>query len=234
MDAGHRLEAMREWREARHAYLEAVKVNPLDSRGLGFLAVFLSTCPMGTAFLRAGRPEEAQAAYRDALAVLERLPPEIRDRPGVQNGLAWLLATCPIPGLRNPARGVELARLNVERAPNSFTWNTLGVAKYRAGDCKAAINALEKSEALEPDKDHKNVLAFNGFFLAMAHWQLGQKDPAYTWYDRSIEWMDKNQPWLDMNSGENEELKRLRTEAAALLGVPDLPADVFAWPEAAR
>jgi tetratricopeptide (TPR) repeat protein len=74
-------------------------------------------------------------------------------------------------------------------APKSGSYrNTLGVALYRAGEWKAAIEALEESERLAPDK----YLHSNGLFLAMAHWQLGQKDEARAWYDRTIAWMDKH------------------------------------------
>ncbi len=53
---------------------------------------------------------------------------------------------------------------------------------------------------------------FNAFFLAMAHWQLGDKPQAHSWYDKAVPWMEKNQP-------KDEELVRFRAEAAALLGV---------------
>ena len=46
----------------------------------------------------------------------------------------------------------------------------------------------------------------------MAHWQLGDKPQARSWYDKAVPWMEKNQP-------KNEELVRFRAEAAALLGV---------------
>jgi Flp pilus assembly protein TadD len=83
---------------------------------------------------------------------------------------------------------VELSRKAVDLAPNaSHIWNTLGVALYRAGDWKGAIEALKKSERLAPG----NYLHSNGFFLAMAQWQLGQKDEARAWYDRAVAWMDK-------------------------------------------
>ena len=39
------------------------------------------------------------------------------------------------------------------------------------GDWQGAIEALTKSEAMAPGRD----LAFNAFFLAMAHWQLGER-----------------------------------------------------------
>jgi hypothetical protein len=50
------------------------------------------------------------------------------------------------------------------------------------------------------------------FFLAMAHWRLGDKPQARSWYGKAVSWMEKNQP-------RNEELMRFRAEAAALLGV---------------
>jgi Flp pilus assembly protein TadD len=122
------------------------------------------------------------------------------------NDLAWLLATCPDSKLRDPGRAVELAKKAVELAPKEGNrWNTLGVARYRSGDWKAAVDALSKSMELSKGGD-----SFDWFFLAMAHWQLGDKPQARSWYGKAVPWMEKNQP-------ENEELLRFRSEAAALL-----------------
>jgi tetratricopeptide (TPR) repeat protein len=122
---------------------------------------------------------------------------------------AWALATTADPEERNPAKAVELAKKAVELAPTQGTyWNTLGVAQYRTGDWKAALEALENSMRLLPGKQE----SFNMFFLAMAHWRLGEKDKAREWYDKAVAWMDKNQPT-------NEELLRFRAEAAELLGI---------------
>ena len=82
-----------------------------------------------------------------------------------------------------------------------------------------ASRPLEKSEILEPEKN----LAFNGFFLAMARWQLGQKDKARACHEKAVAWMETNR-------SKDVELVRFRAEAAALLGVAGLPADVFARP----
>jgi hypothetical protein len=46
----------------------------------------------------------------------------------------------------------------------------------------------------------------------MAHWQQGGKDKAREWYDKAIKWMEKG-------NKESPELKRFRTEAAALFGI---------------
>jgi serine/threonine protein kinase/tetratricopeptide (TPR) repeat protein len=121
------------------------------------------------------------------------------------NELAWYLATHADPQFRDPATAVELARVAVDVQPTvGRYWNTLGVARYRAGDCKAAIADLEKSMEL-----HNGGDSFDWFFLAMSHWQLGNKDEARQWYDRAVGWMERNVP-------ANEQLTRFRAEAAEL------------------
>ena len=53
------------------------------------------------------------------------------------------------------------------------------------------------------------------FFLAMAHWQLGEKEKARQWHDRAAQWMDDNKEGVS----NTEELRRFRAESAELLGV---------------
>ena len=89
---------------------------------------------------------------------------------------------------------------------------TLGTARYRTGDWKGAIADLEKAIGLSNPYHPYN--ATNGFFLAMAHWHLGEKDKARTWFDKAVQWMDKGLP-------ENTDLKRFRAEAAELLGIAE-------------
>ena len=86
--------------------------------------------------------------------------------------------------------------------------NTLGVARYRAGDYRGAVADLEKSVKLRGGGD-----SIDFFFLAMAHWRLGHTDQARTWYADATAWMDRR-------AADNPELLRFRTEAGALLGVP--------------
>ena len=86
----------------------------------------------------------------------------------------------------------------------------LGVAYYRSGRWEEAIEALSTSM----DLLHGQSDGFNTFFLAMAHWQLGHKDEARRWSDRAVQWMAKN-------GANNDELRRFRAEAAALLGLPE-------------
>jgi tetratricopeptide (TPR) repeat protein len=124
------------------------------------------------------------------------------------NDLAWRLVTIADPKPLAQARAVEFAKEAVELIPQaSAYWNTLGAAQYRAGDWKAAIAALEKSMELRQDGD-----SFDWFFLAMTHWQLGNKEEARKWCDQAVAWMDKNQP-------QNEDLLRFRAEAQELLKI---------------
>ncbi len=146
--------------------------------------------------------DKAIGAYAQAI----ELDPK---NPTTQNNLSWLLATCPDAKFRDPGRAVALAKEAVKLAPKEGNhWNTLGVAHYRAGDWKAAVAGLEKSNELLGGKE----LSFNAFLLAMAHWQMGNKDEARQWHAQAVRWMEKNKP-------QDEELRRFRTEAAELLGI---------------
>jgi Flp pilus assembly protein TadD len=161
---------------------------------------------IGIAFQEKGQLDQCIALHREAIRLS-------KNNFRVVNNLAWLLATCTDPQLRDIVQAVQLAQQAVELEPrNAAPWNTLGVCLYRSGDYDAAIEALEKSEALEP----ANHLAFDGFFLAMAHWQRGEKEKARTWYGQAVQWMDKNQP-------QNAELHRFRAEAEELLGIKAQP-----------
>jgi hypothetical protein len=54
--------------------------------------------------------------------------------------------------------------------------------------------------------------SFDYFFLAMGHWQLGDRDKAAKYYAQAVDWMDKNKP-------EDADLHRFRAEAANVLGI---------------
>jgi tetratricopeptide (TPR) repeat protein len=160
---------------------------------------------LGTGLRDKGLWDEAIAEYREAL----RLKPDDADD---HNNLAWLLANCPDAKRRNPKQAVELAKKAVDSAPQEGNfWDTMGVAYYRAGDWKSAVGALEKSIQLRQGGDSVDF-----YFIAMAHWQLGEKDKAREWYKRGAEWMATNKP-------QDEELLGFRAEAAALLKIDDKP-----------
>jgi tetratricopeptide (TPR) repeat protein len=178
--------------EAEAAHRKAITLKPdyVDSHA-----------NLGRVLTLRGKQKEAIACLREAI----RLKP---DSAANHNNLAWWLATCPDLKLRDPGQAVAHAKKAVELAPGvGSVWNTLGVAQYRNDDWKAAIEALMKSVQLR-----KGGGSDDFFFLAMAHWQLDEKEKARAWYDQAIAWMDKHNP-------KDEVLKRFRDEAAALLGL---------------
>jgi serine/threonine-protein kinase len=156
-----------------------------------------------TTAVQPARPEQAIGYYRVALAVRS-------GSAAVKNDLAWALATCPDPKLRDPRQAVELALEAVRSTANGTYYNTLGAALYAAGHWREAIAALQKSMQLRQGGD-----GYDWFFLSMAHARLGDKEKARSWYDRAVAWMDKHAP-------HNDELCRFRADAAKLL---DLPPD---------
>src|SRR5262249_33140275 len=85
-------------------------------------------------------------------------------------------------------------------------WNTLGVALYRVGEYREAVPALEKSEELGRGQE----FGFNALFLAMARWQLGERDLARACFDQAVAWIEKNKP-------DDSELRQFRAEAEGLL-----------------
>jgi serine/threonine protein kinase/tetratricopeptide (TPR) repeat protein len=125
--------------------------------------------------------------------------------------LAWSLATVPDASLRDPARAVEYASLVTELAPrNEIFRSTLGAARFSVGDWKGAIADLERAINLRKPDDPVN--ATDGFFLAMAHWQMQEKDKARAWFARAGQWMEKGET-------HDPDPKRFRAEAATLLGI---------------
>jgi hypothetical protein len=99
----------------------------------------------------------------------------------------------------------------MESSPKTADFvGTLGTARYRTGDWKGAIADLEKAIGLRAPDDPMNANV--GFFLAMAHWRLGEHDKASEWFAKSVQWMDRG-------LHDNAELQHFRAEAAELLGV---------------
>jgi uncharacterized protein HemY len=132
-----------------------------------------------------------------------KLPPNTT--ADVWNTHAWFLVDCPDITARDPASAVRLAEQAVALDPTEGKyWNTLGVARYRAGDWVGAVTALDKSRSLSGDN------AYDWFFLALAHCQLGHADEAQDCYVRAVR-------RLDSLSAQPEDLIRYREEAATLL-----------------
>ena len=160
-----------------------------------------------------GHFDQARKGYEKALAGLRRT---LSARtPEVQRCMvdyAWMLATAADTAYRDPHRAIALAKKLIENSPKvRDAWTTLGVAQYRAGAWKDAIAALEKSETVAPGP----FTAVDGFFLAMAYWQLGEKEKGREWYAKALQSVETaSQPT-------GRELALFRSEASHLLGISD-------------
>jgi Flp pilus assembly protein TadD len=153
---------------------------------------------------RLGRIGQARAEYEQ---IMKRAPRDAR--PCVE--LAWVLATCSGPARRDPKTAVELAGRAVKLAPpDGSAWQALGLAHYRAGDSKAAIAALEKSQELRGGGDVVDWL-----LLAMAQWKLGRHAQARRRYDRAVRWLQKN-PKAPIVT---PQVREFRAEAEEVLGL---------------
>jgi serine/threonine protein kinase/cytochrome c-type biogenesis protein CcmH/NrfG len=182
-------------------YTAALALRPHELAGYRGLA---------DALLQRGKFEEAIALYRKATKIK---PESGAPQSGqMQSRLAQILADYPDSKVRDPRLAVEYAKEAVELAPQNWRfWKTLGLANYRAGDWEGAIAALERS--VKQRSGGTNVLASSSewFFLAMAHWQLGNHEEARHWYKQAVQWMDKETP-------QYEGVARYRAEAEKLLG----------------
>jgi serine/threonine protein kinase len=160
---------------------------------------------MASAFLRLARLMTANGAPAEADKLYRRFNELKPASAFAANSMAWTLATYPDLKIRDPKRAVELARKAVDLKSTPAHWNTLGVALYRAGEWNEAVKTLNRAIELRQGGN-----AIDWFFLAMANWQLGEKDQAREWYGRAVEWMEAH-------AKDNAELIRFRAEAEELM-----------------
>jgi tetratricopeptide (TPR) repeat protein len=100
-----------------------------------------------------GRAYQIQGSYQAALADFQKALALAPDEAGFHNQLAWLLAACPAPGIRNGRRAVELARRGCELSQwqEGNLLDTLACAHAECGQfdeaMKFATQALERASA---------------------------------------------------------------------------------------
>ena len=103
---------------------------------------------------------------------------------------------------------------------NAVYRNTLGVAYYRAGRYREAVETLRPN--LQSQQDW--ALAFDLYFLAMSHQRLGETAWARDYYDLAVR-LTRTQPGL--SAGNLEELTVFRAEAEELLKQEAVRRDCF-------
>ena len=129
------------------------------------------------------------------------------------NDLAWTYMTAP-EAVRNWKAAVLAAQKAVQLDSDPLYRNTLGLAYYRAGRYQEAVKTLEPN--LKDDVDW--ALAYDLYFLAMSHYQLGESARAHQFYELALRWSVSHH---DVLAPVLVELSAIQAEAAGLLGVKD-------------
>jgi tetratricopeptide (TPR) repeat protein len=218
-----RLFELGDHRECSKAAAEFARISPEPTRDAFFAAAYLARCAAqaegDSALSRDARGELARSYAGRARDVLRAGGDWAPDDAELLNNVAWLFVSGPDPRLYEPARALGLAERATKLNPReSAYWHNLGAARYRLGDARGAIEAIERAMSQRTDGSPNDWL-----MLAMAYQKLGEKDRSIGWCGRAIERL-KNTSW------DNDEPDRLLDEATALLGLAELPDDVFARP----
>ena len=122
------------------------------------------------------------------------------------NALAWTYLTAPEP-LRDVKVALPLAERAVRLSADSALYrNTLGLAYYRAGRYREAIQTLRPNL----DKQEDWGLAYDLYFLAMSYAKLGETARARDYFDWAVRW---SQVQGSLPAGHLDELRIVRAEA---------------------
>jgi serine/threonine protein kinase/tetratricopeptide (TPR) repeat protein len=199
--------------EAIAAYNKAFEIEPEEV--IYYDNLLKAHFELGQNLRSQGKLDDAIAELRQVVALQKKkATPSAQVKYGftladLLNDQAWKLVTAVDPKSRDPGRAIDLAQEARELAPNDAAcWKTLGVAYYRAGNWKAAVEALEKSQ--QPVNSHYRNDSVILFFLSMAQGRLNEQEKARTFYDQAA------QRRMGIGATE-EELRRFCAEAAGLL-----------------
>jgi len=120
--------------EAIAQYQSALQINP------GYADAHLN---IGGILLQKGKIDEAITQFQQELQIAPNSPQAL-------NNLAWLLATCPNPALRNGRKAVELATQanTLTGGENPIVLHTLAAAFAEAGRFGDAVQSAQKAMAL--------------------------------------------------------------------------------------
>ncbi|HYH67183.1 MAG TPA: serine/threonine-protein kinase [Urbifossiella sp.] len=195
--------------------------NPNDQRTLGLLA--LTEFERLVFLVGTGRDQEAvraadRAADRAGRAVAT-LPPSGVHRQHYVALFAIAADLYSVPGggrSPDPPKALALADRAAALADGAGeqAWQSLGWARYRAGDWPGSLEALRKQ------REQRGYESDGDFVGAMALWRLGDRDAARATFNRHDRWfVGYERRWKAGGYPPPAMLRRLRAEAAALLGL---------------
>ncbi|MBM4104026.1 MAG: tetratricopeptide repeat protein [Planctomycetes bacterium] len=176
------------WQETIEAYSHAIQIKP------DFAEAYYN---LGNTYVNLGRYQEAIEAYRqairlkpdyakahydlanallsegnfsEAISYIKRSLEIQPDDFGIKNNLAWMLAVCPDPAVRNPSEAIRLAQeaCTATNSMNPSLLDTLGVAYASAGRFAEAIEtartALTLVDAAERSTLKDDILYHLAFY----------------------------------------------------------------------
>ncbi len=147
---------------------------------------------------------------RDRIARSRKWHEEKPDGADECNALAWAYLIAPQP-LRDPDQALVLARKATRLAPDDPMFrNTLGVAYYRLGRYREAVEVLRADLDRQGDRD----LAWDLCFLAMAYHRLGESDRAQEYRSWALRW---SRDQKGFSADELHELSSVREELEATM-----------------
>ena len=135
---GNALNAQGKHQKAIDDYTEAITIDPTYAHAYN---------NRGTSWSKLGAYEKAIADYRRSIALNPK-------HSFAQNNLAWLLATCPNPEIRDPIEAMHLAKAANNLNKNDWhVLDTLAAASAAGGRFKTAVNWINKAKQLAPPQD---------------------------------------------------------------------------------
>ena len=140
----------------------------------------------------------------------------VPDQAEFTNELAWIHVAGP-EKLRDAKKALPLAQKAVDLAPNEpLCLNTLGVTYYRLGEWQKARDTLRKAAEM----NSRGATAYDHYFLALCHHQMGQADQARTEYEQAKTWREQ----AKLTANQAAELAVIGAEADAVFAKEIRPA----------
>jgi serine/threonine protein kinase len=137
----------------------------------------------------AGLWEQGHEYFQHMLRSREQFVADYPDNRDYRRRLLHILAMCPDPETRDPERAIELGPGCIAEAPGDKRPVVyLGIAHYRAGQWQRAVEVLTESVNLDPERVGEG---YDKFFLAAAHWRLGNREQARRVFQEAQEWWDR-------------------------------------------
>jgi serine/threonine protein kinase/WD40 repeat protein len=187
---------------------------PAASVNMASEAVMIEVAPVDQSWLTGMKEQWARQAIDRKRIAIEKSPDSAVDC----NNLAWTLLTAP-ESLRQAQTAVCLAEKALRLAPGDANFrNTLGLAYYRAGRYRDAVQLIRPNLRSQSDK----TMPYDLYFLAMSLHRLGETARARDHFDSAVRWTQMQHGLhgvpLDEPEG-NEGLAAFRAEAAHVLGL---------------